>query len=87
MTTISQALNGALALITVGRAIYEQVTKFMDVVQAEGGSGANKKSWVLAAAKRLIIEAGKNWNLWEKYISDFIDAAKSVYNSLKGIFK
>ena len=87
MTTISQALNGTLALITVGRAIYEEVTKFMDVVQAEGGSGANKKAWVMAAAKHLIIEAEKNWDKWEKYISDFIDAAKSVYNSLKGIFK
>jgi len=87
MTTISQALNGTLVLITVGREIYEQVTRFMDTVQAEGGSGANKKAWVLAAAKHLIIESGKNWNLWEKYISDFIDAAKSVYNSLKGIFK
>lgn len=41
----------------------------------------------MAAAKHLIIEAGKNWDKWEKYISDFIDAAKSVYNSLKGIFK
>ena len=46
MATISQALNGTLALVTVGREIYEQVTKFMDVVQAEGGSGANKKAWV-----------------------------------------
>ena len=42
MTTISQALNGTLALVTVGREIYEQVTKLMDTVQAEGGSGANK---------------------------------------------
>ncbi len=44
MTTISQALNGTISLITVGRAIYEEVTKFMDVVQVEGGNGANKKS-------------------------------------------
>ena len=86
MTTISQALNGTISLIKVGCAIYEEVTKFMDVVQAEGGNGANKKAWVLAAAKHLILESGKNWNKWEKYISDFIDAAKSIYNSLKGIF-
>lgn len=59
MTTISQALNGTLALIAVWREIYEQVTKFMDTVQAEGGNGANKKAWVMAAAKHLIIEAGK----------------------------
>lgn len=87
MTTISQALNGTLALITVGREIYEQVTKFMDAIQVDGVNGANKKAWVMAAAKHLIIEASKNWNQWQKYISDFIDAAKSVYNSLKGIFK
>ena len=87
MTTISQALNGTISLITVGREIYEQVTKFMDVVQAEGGNGANKKAWVLAAAKHLILSDGRKWGQWEKYISDFIDAAKSVYNSLKGIFK
>ena len=86
MTTISQALNGTLALITVGRKIYEEVAKFMDVVQAEGGNGANKKAWVISAAKHLISEAGKNWDKWAKYISDFIDAAKAVYNSLKGIF-
>ncbi len=85
MTTISQALNGTISLITVGRAIYEEVTKFMDVVQAEGGNGANKKAWVMAAAKHLIIESGRTWNQWGKYISDFIDAAKSVYNSLRGI--
>ena len=87
MTTISQALNGTLALITVGRDIYEQVTKFMDTVQAEVGNGANKKAWVLAAAKHLILSDGRKWEQWEKYISDFIDAAKSFYNSLKGIFK
>lgn len=84
--SISQAINGTLSLITVGREIYEEVTKFMDVVQAEGGNGENKKAWVLAAAKHLILESGKNWDKWEKYISDFIDAAKSIYNSLKGIF-
>ena len=66
MTTISQALNGTISLIKVGCAIYEEVTKFMDVVQAEGGNGANKKAWVLAAAKHLILESGKNWNKWEK---------------------
>ena len=55
MTTISQALNGTLALITVGREIYEQVTKFMDTIQEEGGHGANKKAWVMAAAKHLML--------------------------------
>lgn len=86
MTTITQAINGTLTLITVGREIYEAVTELMDVVQAEGGNGSNKKAWVMAATKHLILECGRNWDKWEKYISDFIDAAKSIYNSLKGIF-
>ena len=44
MTTITQAINGTLTLITVGREIYEAVTELMDVVQAEGGNGSNKKA-------------------------------------------
>ena len=84
--SITQAINGTLTLITVGREIYEAVTELMDVVQAEGGDGSNKKAWVMAATKHLILEGGRNWDKWEKYISDFIDAAKSIYNSLKGIF-
>ena len=84
--SITQAINGTLTLITVGREIYEAVTELMDVVQAEGGNGSNKKAWVMAATKRIILEGGRNWDKWEKYISDFIDAAKSIYNSLKGIF-
>ena len=55
-------------------------------MQAEGGIGSNKKAWVMAATKHLVLEGGRNWDKWEKYISDFIDAAKSIYNSLKGIF-
>lgn len=85
--SISQAINGTLTLLTVGREIYEEVAKFMDVVQSEGGNGTNKKAWVMAAAKHLIVnDHGKTWEKWENYISQFIDAAKSIYNSLKGIF-
>ena len=42
--SITQAINGTLTLITVGREIYEAVTELMDVVQADGGNGSNKKS-------------------------------------------
>jgi len=86
MTSISQAINGTLALVTVGREIYEEVSKFMDAIEDSKQSGASKKEWVLAAAKNLIVGVGRNWDKWAKYISDFIDAAKSIYNSLKGIF-
>lgn len=84
--SISQAINGTLTLITVGREIYEAVTELMDSVEKSEASGKSKKEWVLAATKHLILEGGKNWDKWAKYISDFIDAAKSIYNSLKGIF-
>ena len=51
MTTISQALNGTLALLQLAAPSMKEVTKFMDVVQAEGGNGANKKAWVLGCCK------------------------------------
>jgi len=84
--SISQAINGTLTFITVGREIYEAVAEIMDSVEDSKASGQSKKDWVLAAAKHLILEGGRNWDKWAKYISDFIDAAKSIYNSLKGIF-
>ena len=85
MTTISQAINGTLALITVGRTIYESIARAMDAAQTEAGTGTSKKEWVMAYAKSVIQEAGKNWDKWAKYVSDFIDAAKSIYNAVKGI--
>ena len=87
MTTISQALNGALAMITHGQTIYREVAKFMDAIEVSGGNGLSKKDWVMAAAKNLILTEGKVWDKWKQYISDFIDSAKSFYNSVKGVFR
>lgn len=86
MTNIATALQGTIQLITIGQEIYSQVSQFMDAIESSEESGASKKEWVLAAAKNLIQGVGKNWDKWAKYISDFIDAAKSIYNSLKGLF-
>ena len=86
MTNIATAVQGTIQLITIGREIYSQVSQFMDAIESSKESGASKKEWVLAAAKNLIEGVGKNWDKWAKYISDFIDAAKSIYNSLKGLF-
>lgn len=44
MTTITQAINGTLTLITVGREIYEAVTELMDSVDKSEASGKSKKS-------------------------------------------
>lgn len=86
MTNIATAVKGTIALIQVGQEIYTQVSAFMDAIEDSKESGTSKKEWVLAAAKNLIQGVGKNWDKWAKYISDFIDAAKSIYNSLKGLF-
>lgn len=86
MTNIATAVQGTIQLITIGQEIYTQVSNFMDAIESSKDSGASKKEWVLAAAKNLILEAGKNWDKWASFISDFIDAAKSIYNSLKGLF-
>lgn len=85
MTTIAQAINGTLTLLTVGREIYESIANAMDSAQEVKQSGASKKEWVLAYAKSIIQEAGKNWDNWAKHVSNFIDAAKSIYNAVKGI--
>lgn len=84
--SIAQAINGTLTLITVGRAIYEAVASYMDSMESSNESGVSKKALVLAKAKELILNENKEWDKWESYISQFIDAAKSIYNSLKGIF-
>lgn len=86
MTTISQAVSGTIDLLTVGREIYDSIAKAMDAAESSAQNGNSKKEWVLAFAKNLILEAGKNWDKWVKHISDFIDSAKSIYNSLKGLF-
>ena len=41
--SITQAINGTLTLITVGREIHEAVTELMDVVQAEAGTAQTRK--------------------------------------------
>lgn len=86
MTNIATAVQGTIQLITIGQEIYSQVSQFMDAIESSKESGASKKEWVLAASKNLIQGVKKNWDTWAKYISDFIDAAKSIYNSLKGLF-
>lgn len=84
---ISQALQGTISLIQIGLEIYQSIVNAMDSAENMADkSGGDKKLWVLAYAKSLIQEAGKNWDKWAKYVSDFIDAAKSIYNSVKGLF-
>lgn len=82
---IATAVQGTITLLQVGQEIYQAIANAMDSAEVSADTGANKKLWVLAYAKSLILEAGKNWDKWAKYVSDFIDAAKAIYNSLKGL--
>ena len=84
--SITQTANVLITGTQLVKEILSTVLKAMDAAEAEKNSGADKKAWVIAATKHIILEGGRNWDKWEKYISDFIDAAKSIYNSLKGIF-
>lgn len=86
MTGIATAVQGTIQLITIGQDIYQAIANAMDSAESGAESGASKKEWVLAYAKSIIQEAGKNWDKWATYVSNFIDAAKSIYNSLKGLF-
>ena len=83
--SIAQVLQGTVAALQIGREIYQAILNAMDSAEAVKQDGASKKEWVIAYAKSLIQEAGKNWDKWAKYVADFIDAAKSIYNAVKGI--
>ena len=100
MTTITQAINGTLTLITVGREIYEAVTKLMDVVQAEGGSGSNKKAseklkhdflnnpddvmQIEHATNILLLGMKDGWFTGRK-LSDYINQSKKDYLNARRI--
>ena len=85
--SITTALHGVISAIEVGQEIYQHVTKTMDSMQNSGESGASKKASVMLVVRDFVIDLGKNWDSWSKYISDFIDAAKAIYNSVKKILK
>lgn len=87
MSSIAKSVSGAIALIETGQNIYNYVAGLMDSFQDSKESGASKKASVLLVARDFIVDLGKNWDSWSKYISDFIDAAKSIYNSLRGLIK
>lgn len=85
--SISSVLQGVINTFTVGQDIYNAVVRAMDAAQSGANGSEDKKAWVMAYAKSIILEAGKNWDKWMGYVSSFIDSAKSLYNSVKGIIK
>lgn len=85
--SISSVLQVVISTFTVGQDIYNAVVKCMDAAQESAQSAKDKKEWVMAYAKSIIQEAGKNWDKWAIHIASFIDSAKSLFNSVKGIIK
>ena len=87
MTNIAQVAVGVINLIQEGQHIYSIAANAMDAVEAQnsGLSGADKKAWVLAFVKSIVINLYENWDFYEQLISDFIDKIKTAYKAVRGL--
>ena len=85
MSNIATVMQSTIDALLVGKEIYAYVVGLMDSYQEERNTGAEKKAIVLALARDLILDLGKNWEKWEPYISDFIDTAKALFNAVRKI--
>jgi len=88
MTNIAQVAVGVINLIEDGRHIYSIAANAMDSVEAQnsGLSGADKKAWVLAFVKSIVLNLSENWDFYAELISDFIDRIKTAYNEVRSLF-
>lgn len=85
---ISIVAIGIIQAIQAAHAVYSIVASAMDSVEKANSeqSGADKKAWVLAYAKNVVVALGDNWDDLAEKISVFIDQLKSAYNSAKVLF-
>lgn len=87
VTKISTVAIGIIQAIEAGRMIYTIVANAMDSIESQGTThGADKKTWVLAYAKNVVLALGENWDTLVEEISIFIDTVKAAYNVVKGLF-
>ncbi len=88
MTNIAQVAVGVINLIDDGRFIYSIAANAMDSVESQnsGLSGVDKKAWVLAFVKSVVLNIADNWDAYAALISDFIDKIKTVYNEVRSLF-
>ena len=88
MTNIAQVAVGVINLIEDGRFIYSIAANAMDAVEAQdsGLSGVDKKIWVLAFVKSVVLNIADNWDTYAALISDFIDKIKTAYNEVRSLF-
>lgn len=85
MSNIATVTQSAIDALLVGKEIYAYVVGLMDSYQEKRSTGAEKKAIVLTLARDLILDLGKDWEKWERYISDFIDTAKALFNAVRKI--
>lgn len=87
VTKISTVAIGIIQAIEAGQMIYTIVANAMDSIESQATThGADKKIWVLAYAKNVVLALGENWDELVKEISIFIDTVKAAYNVVKGLF-
>ena len=89
MTNIAQVAVGVINLIDDGRFIYSIAANAMDSVESQNSelSGADKKAWVLAFVKSVVLNIADNWDTYAALISDFIDKIKTAYNAVRSLFE
>lgn len=85
---ISIVAIGIIQAIQTAHTVYTIVANAMDSVEKANAeqSGTDKKAWVLAYAKNVVVALGENWDDLAEKVSLFIDQLKSAYNSVKALF-
>ena len=88
ITNIATVASGIIELIGTGKEVYEVTVNAMDAIEAKGVvKGSDKKEWVLAFVKSVVLDLGQNWEKYAQLISDFIDHIKTVYNTIRHLIK
>lgn len=85
---IATVAIGIIQLIDTAHTIYSIVSNAMDAVEQSNtdDAGHEKKAWVLAYAKNVVLALGQNWDELVEEISKFIDQIKLAYNAIKVLF-
>ena len=84
---IATVASGIISLISTGKEIYRIAANAMDAIEQNPNMvGADKKTWVLAFVKSVVIDMGENWQDYAKLITEFIDKIKAAYNAVKSLF-
>lgn len=84
---IAVVASGVINLLQTGQIIYQITANAMDAIEQNSNlAGADKKSWVMAYVKSVVIALGENWEDYVLAIANFIDQIKTAYNAVKSLF-